>query len=65
MLIDEEDLAIVIGTLGLAKAFHREVIAEGVETVKHAEKLLELGCDLAQGYGRCTTYASKFLPDYP
>ena len=51
MLDDEEDLAIVIGTLGLAKTFHREVVAEGVETLEHGKKLLELGCDLAQGYG--------------
>ncbi len=51
MLVDEEDLAIVIGTLGLAKAFHLEVIAEGVETPEHGDKLIELGCNLAQGYG--------------
>jgi len=37
--------------IGLAKAFHREVIAEGVETVTHGKKLLEIGCELAQGYG--------------
>jgi EAL domain-containing protein (putative c-di-GMP-specific phosphodiesterase class I) len=27
------------------------VIAEGVETVEHGEMLLQLGCELAQGYG--------------
>jgi EAL domain-containing protein (putative c-di-GMP-specific phosphodiesterase class I) len=35
----------------LAHAFHRPVIAEGVETLEHAAALLRLGCHLAQGYG--------------
>ena len=51
MLDDQDDLAILEGILGLAKAFSREVIAEGVETHKHAYQLLLLGCELAQGYG--------------
>jgi len=51
MLDDRDDLAILEGITGLAKAFDREVIAEGVETYKHGQELLSLGCDLAQGYG--------------
>ena len=51
MLNDADDLAIIKGIIGLASAFHREVIAEGVETVAHGEKLLSMGCKLAQGYG--------------
>jgi len=51
MLWDVEDLAIVEGVIGLAEAFRRTVIAEGVETVEHGELLLRLGCNLAQGYG--------------
>jgi EAL domain-containing protein (putative c-di-GMP-specific phosphodiesterase class I) len=51
MLIDPDDLAIVMGVVSLAKAFQLEVIAEGVETVEHGTKLLQLGCKLAQGYG--------------
>jgi len=50
MLIDLENLPIIEGVIGLAKAFHHQVIAEGVETPAHCERLLELGCDLAQGY---------------
>jgi len=50
MLYDTEDLAIVEGVLSLADAFHRQVIAEGVETQAHGIMLLRLGCDLAQGY---------------
>ncbi|MFZ2969052.1 MAG: EAL domain-containing protein [Sulfuricurvum sp.] len=51
MLDNQDDLAILAGIIGLAKAFNRRVIAEGVETYAHGQKLLELGCDLAQGYG--------------
>ncbi len=51
MLNDLNDRAIVSGVIGLAKAFAREVIAEGVETTAHANELLALGCKAAQGYG--------------
>lgn len=51
MLTDPDDLAIVQGVIGLASVFKRGVIAEGVETQAHAVRLLELGCEQAQGYG--------------
>ena len=51
MQTDPDDLAIVQGVIGLAQAFHREVIAEGVETIAHGSVLLPLGCECAQGYG--------------
>jgi hypothetical protein len=51
MLEDPDDLAIVDGIVGLAGAFRRHVIAEGVETVAHGTMLLKLGCDRGQGYG--------------
>jgi EAL domain-containing protein (putative c-di-GMP-specific phosphodiesterase class I) len=50
MLDDADDLAIVKGVIGLAQAFERTVIAEGVETRAHGDALLGIGCDLAQGY---------------
>jgi len=50
MLDDPEDLAILNGVIGLASAFRRHTIAEGVETLAHGEMLLQLGCELAQGY---------------
>ncbi len=50
MLDDPEDLAILEGVLGLATAFRRDAIAEGVETLAHGEMLLQLGCEHAQGY---------------
>jgi len=51
MLNDPEDLAIVEGVLGLARAFGRRVVAEGAETPAHCRLLVQIGCDLAQGYG--------------
>lgn len=51
LLEDGENRAIVEAIIGLAAVFQRDVIAEGVETVEIAEKLLELGCELGQGYG--------------
>ena len=50
MLGDPDDVAILVGVLGLAAAFQRKVIAEGVETLAHGEMLLRLGCEWAQGY---------------
>lgn len=51
MLEDPDDLAIIKGVVGLANAFKRDVIAEGVETRAHGKALLALGCEQAQGYG--------------
>jgi len=62
MLDDPDDLAILQGVIGLAAAFKREVIAEGVETVTHGTALLQLGCDLAQGYGIARPMSPDQLP---
>jgi EAL domain-containing protein (putative c-di-GMP-specific phosphodiesterase class I) len=51
MLEEPENLTILEGVLGLAAAFNRQVIAEGVETAEHGLMLLQMGCDLAQGFG--------------
>lgn len=50
MLQDPADLAILDSILNMARAFRRVPVAEGVETLEHAELLLQLGCDVAQGY---------------
>ena len=50
MLDDLDDLSILEGVLGMSRAFQRQAIAEGVETLAHGEMLLRLGCELAQGY---------------
>ena len=62
MLDDPDDLAILQGVIGLARAFRRELIAEGVETVAHGTALLHLGCELAQGYGVARPMPADELP---
>ncbi|MDT0595142.1 bifunctional diguanylate cyclase/phosphodiesterase [Glaciecola petra] len=64
MLEDKDDLAIVSGVVGLAKTFQREVIAEGVETPEHGLALLELGCELAQGYGIARPMEANDIPKW-
>jgi EAL domain-containing protein (putative c-di-GMP-specific phosphodiesterase class I) len=44
------DDAIVAATIDMAHALDMVVAAEGVETERQLERLVELGCDLAQGY---------------
>jgi diguanylate cyclase (GGDEF)-like protein/PAS domain S-box-containing protein len=62
MLDDPDDLAILEGVISLASAFRRQVIAEGVETVAHGAMLLQLGCELAQGYGIAHPMPGHALP---
>lgn len=50
MLNDTNDYKIVEGVIALAASFDISVIAEGVESLKHAEVLMCMGCQLAQGY---------------
>jgi EAL domain-containing protein (putative c-di-GMP-specific phosphodiesterase class I) len=64
MLEDEDDLAIIESVIGLAKAFKREVIAEGVETIAHGTALLNLGCELAQGYGIARPMPADDIPEW-
>ncbi|MFT7244268.1 MAG: diguanylate cyclase (GGDEF)-like protein/PAS domain S-box-containing protein [Candidatus Azotimanducaceae bacterium] len=64
MLDDADDLAIVEGVIALAKSFKRDVIAEGVETIEHGTALLQLGCDLAQGYGIAKPMPAKDVPEW-
>ncbi len=64
MLEDPENLNILEGVLSLASAFHRQVIAEGVETVEHGLMLLQLGCEVAQGYGIARPMPSSNIPGW-
>ncbi len=50
MLSGEDDLSIIRGILGLAEAFKKNVVAEGVESEAHGNALIQLNCSQAQGY---------------
>ena len=64
MLDDPDDLAIVDGVVGLASAFRRRVIAEGVESVAHGTLLLHLGCDQGQGFGIGRPMPAEDIPGW-
>ena len=64
MLHDPDDLAIVEGIIALAASFKRQVIAEGVETIEHGTALLQLGCELAQGYGIAKPMPAINIPEW-
>ncbi|NAW33302.1 EAL domain-containing protein [Halomonas alimentaria] len=59
-----EDIKILAGVLGLANAFERQVIAEGVETLDHGQLLLRLGCELGQGYGIARPMPADAIADW-
>jgi len=61
---DEDDLAIIVGVIALAKSFKRDVIAEGVETIENGNALLQLGCELAQGYGIAGPMPARDIPTW-
>ena len=50
MRTSRKDLAIVRGCIDLARHCEMEVVAEGVEDRKTARTLVELGCNVLQGY---------------
>jgi len=64
MLDNAGDLAIVQGVVGLAAAFQRDVVAEGVESIEQVLMLLELGCDVMQGYGLARPMSAERVPGW-
>jgi diguanylate cyclase (GGDEF)-like protein len=62
MLTNPGDRAIVEGVIGLSKAFKCQVIAEGLETSEQGKALLEMGCNLAQGYAIAKPMPASEIP---
>jgi len=62
ILENSNDLAIVNGIIGLAKALDLSVIAEGVETREVGLFLQKLGCDLAQGFAISEAISAEEWP---
>ncbi|MFU8878104.1 MAG: EAL domain-containing protein, partial [Wenzhouxiangellaceae bacterium] len=50
MLENPRDLSIVRSTIALAHEMDMRVVGEGAETKEHVARLIELECDLAQGW---------------
>ena len=64
MLTDPDDLRIVQSVIQLAGVFHRQVIAEGVETLEHGARLRQMGCHCVQGYGIARPMPAQNLPGW-
>lgn len=62
LLDDSENASIVNSVLGLARSFDRHTLAEGVETEEHGRMLIELGCEMAQGYAIARPMPADVLP---
>ncbi len=50
LVIDSNDMAIAVSTIGLARKLGLEVVAEGVESHRQSDMLFSHGCDLIQGH---------------
>lgn len=57
MLENADSYMIVSAIVSLSKSFRRRLVAEGIESAEVETKLMELGCDLGQGF-----FYSKPLP---
>ncbi len=64
MLGDAGDAEVVRGIVGLGRALHKGVVAEGVETSELARALLDAGCEYAQGYAIAQPMPASQLLDW-
>ena len=62
LLENKKDLTLIEAVVGLANAFQRDIIAEGVETTEQGVLLMRLGCDQGQGYGIAKPMPAKDFP---
>jgi diguanylate cyclase (GGDEF)-like protein/PAS domain S-box-containing protein len=64
-LLDDQEHAVIVDSIcRLAESFSRKVIAEGVETEVHGRLLLELGCELGQGYAIARPMPAAEVPEW-
>lgn len=59
-----DDLVIIQGMIGLADAFQRDIIAEGVESIEQTLLLIELGCANVQGYAIARPMPAENVPGW-
>ena len=64
MLQTSEGTDAIAGIMGLANAFRRDVVAEGVESIEQGIVLLRLGCDVVQGYAIARPMAASAIPEW-
>jgi EAL domain-containing protein (putative c-di-GMP-specific phosphodiesterase class I) len=59
---DERGEAVVQAVIGLGRAFGLKVCAEGVENAGQHNRVVQLGCDYAQGYYFARPIAGELVP---
>jgi len=64
MLKDAESRSIVKSSLALCRELGLRSVAEGVESRAHWDALLELGCDIVQGYHIARPFPVEQLPGW-
>jgi diguanylate cyclase (GGDEF)-like protein/PAS domain S-box-containing protein len=64
LTMGKRDHAIVLGIVALSKAFELKTVAEGIETGAHFNILLDMGCDIGQGYGIALPMPAAKLTDW-
>jgi len=64
VLCNPHDFSIIEGVIGLAQAFNRKIIAEGVESEDHGLALLIMGCKQAQGYAISRPIPANDIPEW-
>lgn len=64
IIINERDTKILRAILDIAKAINISVIAEGVETEEHIKYLVDLGCDLGQGFAIGKPMPAEKFPEW-
>jgi diguanylate cyclase (GGDEF)-like protein len=64
MLTDPQDEVIVRSTVDLGHNLGLRVVAEGVESREVLDRLREMGCDIAQGYGISEPLSAADLRDW-
>jgi diguanylate cyclase (GGDEF)-like protein/PAS domain S-box-containing protein len=64
ILNDPDERTILEGVLGLAAAFSRRSLAEGIESIEQGLAVLKMGCELAQGYGIAYPMPAENIPQW-
>jgi diguanylate cyclase (GGDEF)-like protein len=64
LVVDNDDTAITLAILSMAKSLRLEVVAEGVETAEQLEFLRENACDDIQGYHFSKPLKEKEFMDF-
>lgn len=57
------DMAIVQTSINLARNMELRVVAEGVETKESLDRLIDMECEMAQGYYLCKPVPAEEIPD--